>query len=220
MAPFSDEFLFVEMANKVHNAHRIKKICLIVAYNIDRNVGWVCDVKLSVISLSTSMQALFWQQQNYYGVDLTPLYESAHQGYFSHVYPLTTSKSLTSLLVLLLQFVIFTACGWCIWSEIIGGSLDVSCDRFHSDEGIATLYMKFCSTGFREHWGHFWVILFHNLPFLVNDYDPNSFSSIHFHRKNNFTRLISHWSSQCLCVPECMDLLAGSMFSLTGGIKA
>ncbi|KAJ4888099.1 putative histone-arginine methyltransferase 1.4 [Raphanus sativus] len=43
MAPFSDEFLFVEMANK----------------------------------------ALFWQQQNYYGVDLTPLYASAHQGYFS-----------------------------------------------------------------------------------------------------------------------------------------
>ncbi|CAA0408574.1 putative methyltransferase [Arabidopsis thaliana] len=43
MAPFADEFLFVEMANK----------------------------------------ALFWQQQNYYGVDLTPLYVSAHQGYFS-----------------------------------------------------------------------------------------------------------------------------------------
>ncbi|CAH8356636.1 unnamed protein product [Eruca vesicaria subsp. sativa] len=43
MAPFSDEFLFIEMANK----------------------------------------ALFWQQQNYYGVDLTPLFGSAHQGYFS-----------------------------------------------------------------------------------------------------------------------------------------
>lgn len=43
MAPFSDEFLFVEIANK----------------------------------------ALFWQQQNYYGVDLTPLYGSAFQGYFS-----------------------------------------------------------------------------------------------------------------------------------------
>ncbi|KAJ0234125.1 histone-arginine methyltransferase 1.3 [Hirschfeldia incana] len=43
MAPFSDEFLFIEMANK----------------------------------------ALFWQQQNYYGVDLTPLFESAHKGYFS-----------------------------------------------------------------------------------------------------------------------------------------
>nr|VDC68236.1 unnamed protein product [Brassica rapa] len=42
MAPFADEFLFIEMANK----------------------------------------ALFWQQQNYYGVDLTPLYGSAHQGYF------------------------------------------------------------------------------------------------------------------------------------------
>ncbi|KAJ8636443.1 hypothetical protein MRB53_010710 [Persea americana] len=43
MAPFSDEFLYVEIANK----------------------------------------ALFWQQQNYYGVDLTPLHGSAFQGYFS-----------------------------------------------------------------------------------------------------------------------------------------
>lgn len=43
MAPFSDEYLFVEIANK----------------------------------------ALFWQQQNYFGVDLTPLYGSAFQGYFS-----------------------------------------------------------------------------------------------------------------------------------------
>eukprot|EP00262_Sarcandra_glabra_P011762 TRINITY_DN2896_c0_g1_i2.p1 TRINITY_DN2896_c0_g1~~TRINITY_DN2896_c0_g1_i2.p1 ORF type:complete len:542 (-),score=95.64 TRINITY_DN2896_c0_g1_i2:259-1884(-) len=43
MAPFSDEFLFVEIANK----------------------------------------ALFWQQQDYYGVDLTPLYGSAFKGYFT-----------------------------------------------------------------------------------------------------------------------------------------
>ncbi|XP_031272955.1 probable histone-arginine methyltransferase 1.4 isoform X1 [Pistacia vera] len=43
MAPFSDEYLFVEIANK----------------------------------------ALFWQQQNYFGVDLTPLYGCAFQGYFS-----------------------------------------------------------------------------------------------------------------------------------------
>ncbi|KAK6913775.1 hypothetical protein RJ641_021096 [Dillenia turbinata] len=43
MAPFSDEYLYVEVANK----------------------------------------ALFWQQQNYFGVDLTPLYGSAFQGYFS-----------------------------------------------------------------------------------------------------------------------------------------
>ncbi|KAG9444564.1 hypothetical protein H6P81_015904 [Aristolochia fimbriata] len=43
LAPFSDEFLYVEIANK----------------------------------------ALFWQQQNYYGVDLTPLHGSAFQGYFS-----------------------------------------------------------------------------------------------------------------------------------------
>lgn len=43
VAPFSDEYLFVEIANK----------------------------------------ALFWQQKNFYGVDLTPLYGSAFQGYFS-----------------------------------------------------------------------------------------------------------------------------------------
>ncbi|KAH9311838.1 hypothetical protein KI387_026873, partial [Taxus chinensis] len=43
MAPFSDEYLYVEIANK----------------------------------------SLFWQQQNYYGVDLTPLHGSAFQGYFS-----------------------------------------------------------------------------------------------------------------------------------------
>ncbi|KAI3690455.1 hypothetical protein L2E82_48481 [Cichorium intybus] len=43
MAPFSDEYLYVEIANK----------------------------------------ALFWQQQNYYGVDLTALHGTAFQGYFS-----------------------------------------------------------------------------------------------------------------------------------------
>uniref|UniRef100_A0A0D6R4U0 type I protein arginine methyltransferase n=2 Tax=Araucaria cunninghamii TaxID=56994 RepID=A0A0D6R4U0_ARACU len=43
MAPFSDEYLYVEIANK----------------------------------------ALFWQQQNYYGVDLTPLHGSAFHGYFA-----------------------------------------------------------------------------------------------------------------------------------------
>lgn len=43
MAPFSDEYLHVEIASK----------------------------------------ALFWQQPNYYGVDLTALYETAFQGYFS-----------------------------------------------------------------------------------------------------------------------------------------
>ncbi|XP_059632730.1 probable histone-arginine methyltransferase 1.3 [Cornus florida] len=43
MAPFSDEYLFAEIANK----------------------------------------ALFWQQPNYYGVDLTALHGSAFQGYFS-----------------------------------------------------------------------------------------------------------------------------------------
>lgn len=43
MAPFSDEYLHVEIASK----------------------------------------ALFWQQPNYYGVDLTALYDTAFQGYFS-----------------------------------------------------------------------------------------------------------------------------------------
>ncbi|KAJ8539807.1 hypothetical protein K7X08_014059 [Anisodus acutangulus] len=43
MAPFSDEYLYMEVANK----------------------------------------ATFWQQQNYFGVDLTPLHGSAYQGYFS-----------------------------------------------------------------------------------------------------------------------------------------
>ncbi|GAB2295232.1 Probable histone-arginine methyltransferase 1.4 [Dionaea muscipula] len=43
VAPFSDEYLYAELANK----------------------------------------ALFWQQQNYFGVDLTPLHGSAFQGYFS-----------------------------------------------------------------------------------------------------------------------------------------
>uniref|UniRef100_A0A1D1YMD4 Probable histone-arginine methyltransferase CARM1 n=1 Tax=Anthurium amnicola TaxID=1678845 RepID=A0A1D1YMD4_9ARAE len=43
MAPFSDEYLYVEIANK----------------------------------------ALFWQQRNYFGVDLNPLHGSAFQGYFS-----------------------------------------------------------------------------------------------------------------------------------------
>lgn len=45
MAPFSDEYLYVEVANK----------------------------------------ALFWHQQNFFGVDLTPLHGSAFQGYFSQV---------------------------------------------------------------------------------------------------------------------------------------
>lgn len=43
MAPFSDEYLFIEIAN----------------------------------------MALFWQQQNYYGVDLTPLHGSTFYGYLS-----------------------------------------------------------------------------------------------------------------------------------------
>ncbi|KAB1213993.1 putative histone-arginine methyltransferase 1.3 [Morella rubra] len=37
-------------------------------------------LKISSVTLAF---ALFWQQQNYYGVDLTPLYGSAFQGYFS-----------------------------------------------------------------------------------------------------------------------------------------
>jgi hypothetical protein len=61
MAPFSDEYLYVEMANK----------------------------------------ALFWQQHNFFGVDLTPLHGSAFQGYFSQVshpfsFQLLTRKYLNS----------------------------------------------------------------------------------------------------------------------------
>ncbi|XP_055811263.1 probable histone-arginine methyltransferase 1.3 [Solanum dulcamara] len=43
MAPFNDEYLYMEIANK----------------------------------------AIFWQQQSYFGVDLTPLQRSAYEGYFS-----------------------------------------------------------------------------------------------------------------------------------------
>lgn len=35
--------------------------------------------------LFLAIQATFWQQQNYFGVDLTPLHGSAYQGYFSQV---------------------------------------------------------------------------------------------------------------------------------------
>lgn len=34
---------------------------------------------------STVIQAIFWQQQSYFGVDLTPLQRSAYEGYFSQV---------------------------------------------------------------------------------------------------------------------------------------
>ncbi|KAJ0774747.1 putative methyltransferase [Helianthus annuus] len=61
MAPFSDEYLYVEVANK------IKSISII----------------LDSLFLLLAMQALFWQQQNYYGVDLTALHGTAFQGYFS-----------------------------------------------------------------------------------------------------------------------------------------
>jgi hypothetical protein len=39
----------------------------------------------SIINIILSIQGLFWQQQNYYGVDLTPLHGTAYQGYFSQV---------------------------------------------------------------------------------------------------------------------------------------
>lgn len=32
------------------------------------------------------MQSLFWQQENYYGVNLTALHGCASQGYFSQVH--------------------------------------------------------------------------------------------------------------------------------------
>jgi histone-arginine methyltransferase CARM1 len=66
MAPFSDEYLYVEMANK----------------------------------------ALFWQQHNFFGVDLTPLHGSAFQGYFSQV----TSHSTTLYFA---KRYIYTLFGFC-----------------------------------------------------------------------------------------------------------
>ena len=51
------------------------------------------------------LQALFWQQQNYYGVDLTPLYGSAFQGYFSQVnYSYIFLKYIEVLFPVLLAF--------------------------------------------------------------------------------------------------------------------
>ncbi len=51
------------------------------------------------------LQALFWQQQNYYGVDLTPLYRSAFQGYFSQVnYSYIFLKYIEVLFPVLLAF--------------------------------------------------------------------------------------------------------------------
>lgn len=95
MAPFSDEFLFMEMANKVRNAsgysnnyvqEKLPKYTELVIF-------LVCSLNNSVIIHSISMQAMFWQQQNYYGVDLTPLFGSAHEGYFSQVYLFTHQHS-------------------------------------------------------------------------------------------------------------------------------
>lgn len=43
------------------------------------SVRSLCWKKLS------RMQALFWHQQSYYGVDLTPLRDTAFHGYFSQV---------------------------------------------------------------------------------------------------------------------------------------
>ncbi|PPS19633.1 hypothetical protein GOBAR_AA00929 [Gossypium barbadense] len=107
MAPFSDEYLFVEIANKglvpeTHLKHVIY-ICKIMLsipmlvlsatefsfhHALINYTGCTVDFALYVPFLflpltRKKLQALFWQQQNYYGVDLTPLYGSAFQGYFS-----------------------------------------------------------------------------------------------------------------------------------------
>jgi hypothetical protein len=52
------------------------------------------------------LQALFWQQHNFFGVDLTPLHGSAFQGYFSQV----TSHSTTLYFA---KRYIYTLFGFC-----------------------------------------------------------------------------------------------------------
>ncbi|XP_075473622.1 putative histone-arginine methyltransferase 1.3 isoform X2 [Primulina tabacum] len=73
MAPFSDEYLYTEIANKV-GYYYCSRCCKCPT-------GKTRDGYLILFLIST--QALFWQQQNYYGVNLTPLHSAAFQGYFS-----------------------------------------------------------------------------------------------------------------------------------------
>jgi hypothetical protein len=44
------------------------------------------------------LQALFWQQHNFFGVDLTPLHGSAFQGYFSQVAVITMFLAISIVL--------------------------------------------------------------------------------------------------------------------------
>ncbi|KAI7726465.1 hypothetical protein M8C21_018355, partial [Ambrosia artemisiifolia] len=66
MAPFSDESLFIEIANMIISITICKK--------------W--SVRFTWFLLSV-MQSLFWKKQDYYGVDLTALHEAAFQENFS-----------------------------------------------------------------------------------------------------------------------------------------
>ena len=50
-------------------------------------------------SLFVIVQALFWQQQNYYGVNLTPLHGTAFQGYFSQVWYKLVFRNLMKVII-------------------------------------------------------------------------------------------------------------------------
>jgi len=82
MAPFSDEYLFVEIANKV-KLSLFSDCCLLSILEILFFFLFFLNSLINIVLLS--VQALFWRQQNYYGVDLTPLHGTAFQGYFSQV---------------------------------------------------------------------------------------------------------------------------------------
>ena len=109
MAPFSDEYLYVEIANKVWSillfvihfvlcvnaflffcsfilGQFIECSMLVLMKHLDIRVSWLLYAESeNVLDPCLCMQALFWQQQNYYGVDLTALHGTAFHGYFSQV---------------------------------------------------------------------------------------------------------------------------------------
>jgi hypothetical protein len=51
------------------------------------------------------LQALFWHQHNFFGVDLTPLHGSAFQGYFSQVAVIMAFLAIMILLTFKLLFI-------------------------------------------------------------------------------------------------------------------
>ena len=68
-------FLLKLQIRCLYNFWRITILLSIIAEFIEPYINSYC----------LFVQALFWQQQNYYGVDLTPLHGSAFHGYFSQV---------------------------------------------------------------------------------------------------------------------------------------